>query len=96
MQAADLAGTGGIGYASKPGKHARLTDAGAGARLVGSDTNKPGDVQQEVLRDPVEDTSGEKIQDSWKGRQRSSDRTARSRSCRRRCSASLGARVAAV
>ena len=57
---------------------------------------QPSDVQQEVLRDPVEDTSGEKIQDSWKGRQRSSDRTARSRSCRRRCSTSLGARVTAV
>jgi hypothetical protein len=64
--------------------------------LAGPDTTKPGDVQQEVLRDPVEDTSGEKIQDGWKGRQRSSDRTPRSRSCRRRCSAWLGARVTAV
>jgi hypothetical protein len=66
------------------------------SNLAGPGPNKPGDVQQEVLRDPVEDTSGEKIQDSWKGRQRSSDRTARSRSCRRRLSASLGARVTAV
>ncbi len=31
MQAADLAGTDSIGYANKPGKHARLTEAGAGA-----------------------------------------------------------------
>jgi len=34
MQAASLAGTDSIGYANKPGKHAHLAEAGAGAGAV--------------------------------------------------------------